>query len=404
MATATRHILTGFLIMTAGGILLWMYMFNISGHYDYKAVKTLYARKAVSIEANKYGGAISQTKNASSRIKVPAVPNNSTGARYVVYMCQHLCGGWGDRLRGIMSTFAWSVLNGRQFIIEHTWPCDLRKFLQPKPPLRWADNIPQRKGMTTRRFNLIDNNSFLQEIQKTKNLSDTFHENVLRFHTNGDMFPGFRYNKDLHKTIRQRYGVGFKEFTFEKMFKRQYDTIFEMTPYFSEMFQSILSEAKPTIKSKLACLQFRQLFQANNTQKNAWAFLKNITSSFQSYKIFVTTDSEEIRKEAKEIFGSVIVDPAGAIGNIDHAPRAQREHNCHLLEKTLLDWHLLTQCDVLLHSRSGYGQQASMMKEPFTDIYALAFNGTITKLQKPDFKQPGGYMDTLFRNMTEKYQ
>lgn len=45
--------------------------------------------------------------------------------KYVIYECtnENLCGGWGDRLKGIMSSYAWSLITNRKFLIKHTRPC-----------------------------------------------------------------------------------------------------------------------------------------------------------------------------------------------------------------------------------------------------------------------------------------
>ncbi len=45
--------------------------------------------------------------------------------RYIVYECiegMGLCGGWGDRLKGIYSAYAWSLLSKRKFYININKP------------------------------------------------------------------------------------------------------------------------------------------------------------------------------------------------------------------------------------------------------------------------------------------
>ena len=58
---------------------------------------------------------------------------NESDKKYVVYECTNeiLCGGWGDRLKGIMSAYAISLLTDRYLLIYHVKPCLLNQFFEP---------------------------------------------------------------------------------------------------------------------------------------------------------------------------------------------------------------------------------------------------------------------------------
>ena len=49
----------------------------------------------------------------------------------LTYYCAKDCGGWGDRLRGITSTYILAVLLRRRFLIDMQYPCHLSNFLTP---------------------------------------------------------------------------------------------------------------------------------------------------------------------------------------------------------------------------------------------------------------------------------
>ena len=57
---------------------------------------------------------------------------NKEKKRYIVYECttRSTCGGWADRLKGIMSAYAISLLTDRNFIIYHIKPCLLSNFFE----------------------------------------------------------------------------------------------------------------------------------------------------------------------------------------------------------------------------------------------------------------------------------
>ena len=51
--------------------------------------------------------------------------------RFMIYTCSGLglCGGWGDRLRGLYSVYLLSALQNRSYGIEMNRPCPIEKFL-----------------------------------------------------------------------------------------------------------------------------------------------------------------------------------------------------------------------------------------------------------------------------------
>ena len=46
----------------------------------------------------------------------------------LVWRCREMCGGFGDRLRGMVDVFLLSLLTDRAFFIDHRTPCDLSLF------------------------------------------------------------------------------------------------------------------------------------------------------------------------------------------------------------------------------------------------------------------------------------
>ncbi|RNA37766.1 hypothetical protein BpHYR1_023949 [Brachionus plicatilis] len=54
--------------------------------------------------------------------------------KFIQFECTisgQFCGGWGDRLKGILSTYAISMIIDREFTIKMTRDCDLRRILEP---------------------------------------------------------------------------------------------------------------------------------------------------------------------------------------------------------------------------------------------------------------------------------
>ena len=59
--------------------------------------------------------------------------NSSDEIRLVRYECLSNCGGWADRLKGIMSAYGLALLSDKQFKIKIKirHPCELEMFFEP---------------------------------------------------------------------------------------------------------------------------------------------------------------------------------------------------------------------------------------------------------------------------------
>ena len=60
----------------------------------------------------------------------------SQNERYIMYRCDQkldrdFCGGIGDRLKGILSTYLWSLLTNRTIVVKITRPCNIINLMEP---------------------------------------------------------------------------------------------------------------------------------------------------------------------------------------------------------------------------------------------------------------------------------
>ena len=111
----------------------------------------------------------------------------------MVYECARpSCGGWADRLRGIMSVYAWSILTNRQFVINMTFPCQLSHMLVPNKidwrPLHLQSSLA---NLTIKSVRLIDDKKFQKNLPKL---------NVSEYEKNADVLV-FRTNVDFLKPL-----------------------------------------------------------------------------------------------------------------------------------------------------------------------------------------------------------
>jgi hypothetical protein len=160
--------------------------------------------------------------------------------------------------------------------------------------------------------------------------------------------------------------------------------MFKLAPYVETKYEEFMKLAKPTKDTKLICVQIR--LGGSNDKNHAddvefnkfenikviWSFVNNTLKLNETYKIFITTDREIVEEEAIRLFGSqYIVINKGIIKHIDKDLENQNETNCSLIEKTILDFHSMQNCDqMVITFYSGFGLLGSWLKKvPFKDVY-----------------------------------
>ena len=65
--------------------------------------------------------------------------------RFIMYRCdqqkdKHECGGLGDRFKGILAAYLWSILDNRTLIIQINRPCNFVKLLEPNE-IKWDKKV-----------------------------------------------------------------------------------------------------------------------------------------------------------------------------------------------------------------------------------------------------------------------
>lgn len=86
--------------------------------------------------------------------------------KYVKFECNDgLCGGWSDRLDGIMGGLAFALIQNRKFLIDISQPCQLTHLLDSNL-IKWDNNI--NKKFTIYRLYSIDNFKIQKKMSTSK--------------------------------------------------------------------------------------------------------------------------------------------------------------------------------------------------------------------------------------------
>ncbi len=311
--------------------------------------------------------------------------------KYIRFECKKpLCGGWADRLRGLMSAYILANFTKREFLIDIDHPCSLSLMLQPNV-IKWNEKIRChdfgktniKNNFTSLRLNKIDDTDF-QSFLRNLNIFEYFKDtNLFIVRTNNDWIREFSFNKHLNESIHQ-FGYKPQNFKLYSFFRKLYNDLFKLTPSLQKRYNEFLKEAKPDNQTKLICAQVRiggarpnvhhdKQFASLNNSKYFWDFIRNkflYPNPQLKYKIFVTSDTKAVQNECIEEFGKEnIVKIDGPFTHIDRDKFVDK-NDCSRFDKVILDFHALQNCDIAIIGRGGYGRLGiSNRIEPTKDLY-----------------------------------
>jgi hypothetical protein len=284
-----------------------------------------------------------QKKTISSKTKNLRKNNfhgNEFDKKYVVYECtnENICGGWGDRLKGIMSAYAISLLTDRYFLIYHVRPCLLTHFFEPSIYfLNTTINYDQANKLW-----FLDNKDY----RKSLSFIDAFNltTKYITIKNNLEWIEPISKNKIYKEKIKE-LGYNENNFRIQFLFKDWYSKMFKLNQRLNEKYLKFLTKAKPTDNTKLICAQVRvgdaggTRFMERGNLKIYWNYMRtNFFKNLTDYRIFLTTD--DIEAEAIKEFGNeFVVTNGGPNNHLDFYGKL--ESNDEKLDKTFLDFHSL---------------------------------------------------------------
>ncbi|XP_067687010.1 uncharacterized protein [Haliotis asinina] len=306
-------------------------------------------------------------------------PHHMSNTKYLIYRCakSDLCGGWSDRLKGILMGFYISIATRRNFGIDITpLPCNLTSFLTPNSvPWNEARFEVIRDDRSAGVYNEMGKVSFISK-SKTLNFTAWLKHDIAYFLANLDYVDSLKFNR-----------VHWKEFSWmenkgrDQVFATAYKTLFSLSASLKEALSRFLSRAKPRGSSKLVWAQIRLFKNPSNPNDNKnprgatmqdvqkiWNFFRNFSDP-SAYKIFVTSDSETVMQQARKLFPSQIMESEGKVFHMELG--TDRKSRCDGWKKVILDQHVLMSCDVLVLTFSGVGRVAAYVRGTPKGLYCM---------------------------------
>ena len=387
------------------------------------AVFSATSRDRTLPQAGKAGAVVVQEVGAASiPIADPSdTPPEPAAERYMIYDCKSYCGGWADRLKGIVFAYVIATLTNRTFGIRITDnPCPLTDFVRPNE-VNWS--LPETVDLESgaRAYRRLDSVGFYKSVA-TSDLEDLFPSRVALLTANLDYFDQIKANERYRKQLEWMMPL-----SRDRIFSRIYRKLFRFSPSVQRAVDRALSSARPSQDSsgRLVCahlrfaansetlrdsvkrhtnahgdtlLTFLQKFDPSSPNydeveaRNAFpdtttssaavaaaeASPRARTSPGEHVRFFVASDSRRFSERASELFGDRFVRTEGEVVHVDK-PGKDRRAACEGFTKVLADQHLLSTCDVLVLSKSGLGRQAAYLRGTDRGLFCLLMDGSLRK-------------------------
>ncbi|XP_046546615.1 uncharacterized protein LOC124256687 isoform X2 [Haliotis rubra] len=299
--------------------------------------------------------------------------------KYLIYRCakSNVCGGWSDRLKGILMGFYISMATRRKFGIDITsLPCNLTSFLTPNSvPWDEARFEASRDDRSVGVYNEMGKVSFISK-SRTLNFSAWLKHDIAYFLANLDYVDALKANR-----VHRKEFSWMENKTRDQVFATAYKTLFSLSASLKETLSRFLARAKPNGSSKLVCTQIRLFRNPSNPNDSTiprgatmadvqkiWQFFRNFSDP-STYKIFVTSDSETVMQQARTLFPSQIMESEGKVSHIERD--TDRKSRCDGWKKVILDQHVLMSCDVLVLTFSGVGRVAAYVRGTSKGLHCM---------------------------------
>ncbi|KAK6178787.1 hypothetical protein SNE40_011295 [Patella caerulea] len=315
----------------------------------------------------------------------------SQSKNVIVYTCGRggLCGGLGDRQKGIIAAYLIANITGKKFKVEITTPCNIWMVLKAKNE-NLVIHKDEFKNRSSTSLYLIDGGGFsLRQESTISDIRSKFNNDVVYFRTNVDFVRHLNSSKFYTKELSWM-----KSMKRHEVYKYIWEKLFTLTEKVQKRLEDFL--AKRSNKT-LVCAQVRIGKNPSNMLDSAkidinkidafWKFFEKYNDA-SKYRFFVTTDAGKVRDDGKRKFPELMLD---TYGPIVHVERSRVKDMCGGQEKVILDQYILALCDILVISNSGFGRVGAFRRGTNKDLY-LFENGEIVRADMDsDQFIPGGW-------------
>ena len=331
----------------------------------------------------------------ASLVNLTALKTTFPSNKTMIYSCRSFCGGWGDRLRGILSAYALSILSRRRFMIDMHYPCPILDVLQPNI-INWTYTEPDRSMNRTRlTINTMPSwqtkhSAEINAMIKSKNFVQAWSSyDDIFISTNSDyMMLAFRNDHLLNETRALLGRLPVSQLIMQTLFALIFELLFKPA---SKVIQRVNAVLAASLHRDLICFHIRIGKNANNPYDHAFTARANTSqamirftdthlSNKSSFIIFVTSDSGQAVSDVLHHYPTSSMTVVGPVLHIDRFDR-QSPMLADGFVKVIADFYLLGECHTSLLSTSGFSAWANRRrKTPQERLYF--FNEKLGEIRK----------------------
>ena len=281
-------------------------------------------------------------------------------AKAVVWKCDGaLCGGLGDRQRGILTSFMLALVTGRAFFIKDDSAAPLQHYFHVgNPSLHWRFEESHLEGRT------VLHESFLDGIPPIGDYADS---NLAYYDSYDYVFQANNFWQPFHILHNPNITGWAKNLRFDDHVLAGCLLNYLLVP--ARDVQATLQQVRRSVTAQRHRLLAVQIRTGDSQDKNT-TVLTDLVQQFQTcvknlsnvspaaFDIFLTTDSNEALVAFRAAYPSLLTF-AGDIYHIDGKFGAPVNADA-AFRKTVLDHLMISQADDLLISRSGFAEYAAV--------------------------------------------
>lgn len=295
--------------------------------------------------------------------------------RYFIYYCElNWCGGLTDRMKGMLISYIIASLTGRKFashILIPSTRCSFSSFFD-NGKITWDIDLDKLKGLSNMTIDMTNNPRLINKI-KTMDFDKTFDTDVVYFTANlyywNALVQNERYRSVLGQSVLLTEG---------QVYAQLIPRIFPLNKKLQDRLVNFLLRARQEKESRLVCGHIRrdkhprQMEEEGGVQKILLFLKRFLTDSGD--RVFIASDAIAVRELAYQMFQHQFINHTGPVMHIED--ESDSENLCNGYELALVEQRILSECDILLLTLSGYGRLAAFVRNSDKDLYCYV-HGTI---------------------------
>ncbi|KAK3585955.1 hypothetical protein CHS0354_038497 [Potamilus streckersoni] len=296
--------------------------------------------------------------------------------KYLVYQYDQSLNNIGDFFPGAITGFLISILSQRSFAIKETSGCSHLSWFEPRL-ISWDVKEEDLRGLTSSRHDVRMMTNFRQQLENY-NFDEKFIQDVIYFVVEEEFIAEIRRHFRTFDTMPWILNMAHSDiirialyglFQPSEVLVKKVNEIFQ--PY-NEFNHLVCLHAQINVAKMYSYSYFDPV----------WNFLKNYGKRANiTYNIYIEINSEQIKKKAKEEFGSTIVD----FDNYFYL-FSDDGNKCNEYFRNVLQMTILQNCNALIITDSLQGKYAAYMRASSDNLYCYVGTSSVFECNRDVLK------------------